>query len=319
MTSDWRTDALQRRVLERIFSRGELRPKLDPARGVTYPDVDEITGSSERSKAIVEDLLAQGALASEISDRVVGCPLCRSMRVAVRQTCPECGSHLIEKHTMVQHTEYGHSGSIRNFVAGEAKCPVCNETLNEGDYRVLGTWFKCASCGETFDKPEVLYVCPADSLEFTYHEAVLVDVYSYKPSPSVKKEFEKSTEVIIPLVKALEKNGGYVVKAPGKVVGISGVTHTFDLIIEVGANPVAVDAMISNDTVGAEHVLPSIVKFLDTDLYALLIAAVPKVSEEAKTLLSSYNVGVIEGEMPSDLTSKLLRALAEVKGRSVGT
>lgn len=219
-----------------------------------------------------------------------------------------CGSQLIRRKEMVQHVKYGHSALIDATTEEIVRCPVCGEDMTVGEFRVAGSWFRCDICHENFDKPEVSYGCLIDGTEFTYRDAKLVDVKAYRLSPTVEAELRKSTEVVAPVAEILRAKG-YDVEVPGEVVGASGVKHKFDIVATSAVETIGVEVVRSASPVPAERVIPTIVKMLDAGLSYVILIAIPSLDTEAKSLLSTYRVKLVEGTTPAEVTNSLVKAL----------
>lgn len=286
---------------------GKLTPRPDPELGIAYFIEDKVAGVQKVDEAAMKDLVSRGALIPEAYDRVVACPRCGSLRVIVKERCPYCNSQMIKVKKVLRHIKHGHSTVIDAAIEGAVKCLACGERLSEGDFKVTGLWFKCDKCHESFNKPEASYICLMDGMEFTYYDAKLVDIPTYVLSPVMKEGLRKEIEIVTPIVELLRARG-YDVKAPGKAIGASNMEHEFDIIASSDVETIGIDVIMSTNPDLYKHVMPIMIKAVDTKLTNVMLIVTSPLSPDVKPFLSTARINVIEGAAPVEIMNAVSKA-----------
>jgi len=309
------------RVLLKMFADGdlsELLPEIHPVLGARYPRMEEVAGDPQRAKALVEQLVRAGILRPKFHEKILVCPSCGSKNVTIRYYCTHCGSHEIEKRKLYEHLECGTIDSDDLFVkSGKTACPRCGKPLSKLglDYRQVGTWFQCRSCGKRFDAPEGKHYCRECSLKFGVKESVLDDVYSYVLDKMAETEFAREVLFLAPLKKILKENG-YDVEALSVVRGVSGTSHSFDVVGSKtqGSRRIVItlDMAICDNVCGEEHVISVFAKTFDVSPTKSILIAVPALSDTAKKLANLYKLEIIEGEKPEEIAQGFCETLGKI-------
>lgn len=308
-------------VLLKMFVEGglsELLPEIHPVLGARYPRMDEVAGDDQKAKALLEQLVRAGILRTKFYEKIMICPSCGSKNVTFRYYCTYCGSHEIEKRELYEHIECGTiDGDDRFAKNGGLTCPRCGKPVSKlgQDYRQVGTWFGCRSCGKRFDAPEGKHYCRECSSKFGVKESLLDDVYSYVLDKVVETEFTREVLFLAPLKRIL-KEAGYGVEAPGVMRGASGTSHSFDLVglkTEGSRQTViTLDMAICDKVCGEENVISVFAKTFDVSPTKPILIAIPALSDTAKKLADLYKLEVIEGEKPEKISQGFHEALGKI-------
>lgn len=297
---------------------GELTPEIHPILGVKYPKIEEVAGHQERAKTLLDQLVRVEILRPKFYEKIMVCPSCGSKNVTFRYYCAHCGSHEIEKRELYEHLECGTiDGDDRFLKSGKPACPRCGKPLSKlgQDYRQVGTWFQCQSCGKRFDVPEGRHYCRDCGLKFGIKESVLDDAYSYVLDKAAEAEFAREILFLAPLKKIL-KETSYDVEAPSTIRGISGTSHSFDL---VGSKlqgdrriVVTLDMAMCKEMCGEEHVISVFAKTFDVSPTKSFLVAIPTLSETGKKLASLYKLETIEGAKPDEIAQGFQETLSRI-------
>ena len=311
-------DVPEVQVLLKMFTEGnlvELLPQIHPVLGARYPKMEEVVGDKQKTEALLNQLVRAGILHPKIYEKTMACPRCGSNNVTYRYYCTQCGSHEIEKRELHEHIECGTIDSDDRFLKdGVHVCPRCGKTLNRlgVDYRQVGTWFRCRSCNKRFDVPEGKHYCRECSFKFGVKESIFGDVYSYSLDKAAENEFSREVLFLLPLKKILQE-AGYDVEASSLIRGVSGTSHTFDLVgskaQEDRRTVITVDMAISDTVCSEEAVISVFAKTFDVSPKKSILIAVPGLNDTAKKLANLYKLDVIEGAKPEQITQGLHEVL----------
>jgi len=314
-------DVPEVQVLLRMFTEGnliELLPEIHPVLGARYPKIEDVAGDRKKTEALLDQLVRAGILRPKFFDKIMVCPGCSSKNVTYRYYCIQCGSHEIEKRELHEHIECGTIDSDDRFLRdGVHICPRCGKTLAKlgADYRQVGTWFRCRSCSKRFDAPEGKHYCRECGLKFGVKESIFDDVYSYSLDKAAETEFAKEVLLLLPMKKILRETG-YEVEAPSLVRGVSGTSHTFDLVgfkTEKDQRAViTVDMVISDVVCREEHVVSVFAKTFDVSPKKSVLIAIPGLSDTAKKLANLYKLETIEGAKPEQIIQGLHEVLNKI-------
>ena len=307
-------------LLRRLVKKGvlELRPSLDKS-GIHYADAEEVlkSGDSGFVKRVLEDLTKKGALKSKIVNRVLTCPKCDSPEVHSKFTCPKCGFDGVELTALLEHMKCGYIGTRSDFVKGaDLVCPRCSTTLSgaAGNYRVIGNFYQCDSCGNRFDRPEVLHVCQNCGRSSTYHDAAYVKLFSYRVSEDVVKEFGRELPILDNTRKLLTDKG-FTVKLRAKVSGSSGVQSSFDIVAEKGDVRLVIDVSVEgnkNDIIGL------LAKKMDVNPTRALILDLSD-GDELTLLGKVYDIVVLKARVDQSIPDEFESFLASSVPKPAGS
>ena len=291
----------------------ELSPELDPSKGYVYPEL-ELLGLDPSGK-ILEELADHGILIKKRTGEHIVCPKCESPIHITQQACPYCGSFNLKKGEVIEHYGCGYVGFESEFLQsdGSLKCPSCGKTLRliGKDYRRLGEIFKCQSCGNFFERPEMINICIKCREKFGEKEGKVKDLYSYKLNPDA---ISKLSELIFwPSIFSGElENRGFKITGKPLIRGRSGVTHTFSLKANKDGTEYLVDIYGGKGILSSEKVAPFITKVIDLagvpkegEQRRYILASTQKVSEEARNIARSFGIEIVEAGDLNDLKKRL--------------
>jgi len=305
----------------KMFADGtltELAPEFHPSLGVLYPKIEQVAGGREKAKALLDRLVQAGIFHTKFYEKTVLCPSCGSANISFRYYCTYCGSHEIEKRNLYEHIQCGAIESDKDFVKGEgAVCSRCGKPLDISgkDVRQVGAWFECRGCKKQFVAPEGKHYCRDCRLKFGVKESVLNDVYSYVVDKAAENEFSREVLYLAPLRKILEETG-FKVEDSLVVQGVSGTSHSFDLIGSKtqgkAKTMITLDMALSDKVCGEENVISVFAKSYDVSSAKSILVAVPALSDTARKLADMYKVGVIEGSSPEEIAQTFRQTLSRI-------
>jgi hypothetical protein len=155
------SDAAMKLVAEMLAGRlVDIRPQLDytTEMGFIYPAVEQtLKVKSKEAVTILESLADKGILKKTFFDRLLQCPMCRSINIRPSIHCPKCGSGDIVRGRILEHLACKHVGIEDEFIVrGRYVCPRCKVELRTmgTDYQSQGVLHKCRGCGEIFNMPQ---------------------------------------------------------------------------------------------------------------------------------------------------------------------
>jgi hypothetical protein len=181
------------------------------------------------------------------------------------------------------------------------------------DYRKAGTWCTCKDCNKSFDIPVSAHFCRNCHANFTFEDAVIKDVYSYKLKEEAREEVAVGWIVIAPIRDFLVENG-FQVESPAFIKGKSGANHMFDIAAYKGKGEnmrkvTVIDlATSAGNVVSEQPVIALFAKIYDVSPENSYLIAIPKVSENAKKMAELYNIKLIEAKNQKDA----IKALAAI-------
>lgn len=245
-------------LLLRLIERGvrELRPTL--RRGdIEYEGLEDLYDKYgvEGLHNLLKSLADKGFLIVKEYDRVIHCPKCGSVHVYSKYTCPRCHSMRVDRMEFIEHPFCGYIGDRDGFISDSTLlCPNCKIELgfvggkppgdgSRQDYRIIGSSFECRKCGYRFERPQVVHTCNLCGALFNYKTAGYEKLYSYEIPEQVAEALGLVPElrsILKPLESALVERG-YSIERNGRLVGVSGGEHTFNLVASKDEKRIVVD------------------------------------------------------------------------------
>jgi len=223
-----------------------------------------IEGLSKESVSDVMKIMEEENIIEKVDiGNAVSCPYCGNINLFEYYRCPRCASTDIKKIYMVQHKDCGKVFTTETLKID--KCPKCGKPISSIDeLDLIGGLFKCLDCGETFEHPDIRYKCSECGAEFTVREAKVSRVYGYR----IRKDSIDILRILFAYDKILQElsSNDYNIEMPGKIVGESGVTHEFPLIIRDNSK----NTTYSIDVAGLfgeateDYILKNFLKIADT-------------------------------------------------------
>ena len=288
--------------------RTSTKPK-----GYRYPIAEEYFG--EDAEKHLNDLVEQGLMEREFYQRELGCPDCGSINLIVRFYCPKCGSTHIVMDEVIEHWPCGYVGPESEFKDG--KCPKCGKPLKKigVDYSKPGPMFKCAECGEIFQSPADKLNCANCGKVFGKKDAKEVVLYAYKITPRLEEELDVALAQRSYLIENLT-NMGFEIENPENIYGRSGVKHYFYMVASKGTGVlklrIVIEILSASKEVPVDEVFSLYAKALDIGAYGLIIAAIPRFSEEAKKMMDYYDIAYVEVPSLDTSAEKIIKKLKEL-------
>jgi len=292
----------------------KILPEINPSQplGYVYPLANEYFGAEARK--VLEEMAAAGLFEKEFVAKEVGCPRDQSINLSLKRHCPRCDATNINKEELLEHIPCGYIGPESSFK--ESTCPKCKKKLGKVgvDYVKHGEQYVCQACGHFFQEPVMKATCLRDKNVFLFSEAKEVNLYAYKMTKLLQDEITKALDQQR-FIREKISELGFKVSSPAKVKGRSGVEQEFFLVAESGRGFLKLKVIVEllgNAEIKASDILTLYAKAIDINAYGSLVGAMPKMSEEAKAIATSYNIAFVEAEDLVSLTEKLVRRFAEL-------
>jgi hypothetical protein len=279
---------------------------------VTYPDVAKLI-PTENQAEVLDFLFARELLTKECYESEILCPACGSSSLKDRYTCLSCHSSRIETGEMIEHYSCGNVDFEVRFVKeGELCCSKCRKALKiiGTDYRRIGKLFRCSDCGRASSIPGIAHVCQNCGTVTTPEKMRLRILYEYRINEEKRKEIESLAGTYSPLIEFLEKKG-FKIESPAFVKGKSGIWHQFDIAAEVGGNRTLLDVRMDKVTVSETEVMIFFAKTMDVAHEEAVLVAVPRMSEEGRSLIRTYNVDLVEGDSIDEILASMVALFSE--------
>lgn len=284
----------------------DLQPTYDVKLGYRYPTVEAIVGDAANAEIFLKKLSDVGILERKLFDKTVACPKCSSTSASIHYCCPYCKSFDIRKSSLIEHVKCGYMDVEENFhKAGKLICPKCNGALKKPDvdYRRAGVWCVCKDCGKSFDIPLTGLFCRDCHTNFTFEDAVIRDIYSYRLREEAKQEAGLSWVLVAPIKEFLGQIG-LEVEGPAFLKGKSGANHTFDLAArskDAARKVTVIDlATATEGSVSEQSVIALFAKTFDVSPEKAYLVAIPRLNDNGKRMAELYNIKVIEARNQSE-------------------
>jgi len=294
----------------------EIIPVFDVNCGFRYPYVEEFFHvDSSHTAEILDVLVEHDILDRSLFDKILLCPNCLSANIRTIYICPYCGSKFIVKHRVLEHFACGTLAEEEKFKKnGKLICPKCGVQLKKlnDDYRVAGIWCECTSCGRDFDNPFVQHICLNCNSTFRFEDAVYRNVYLYRISEQAKRELKGKFKYLLDLKDALNSLG-FECHIKQSITGLTGISHSFDLTVAKSRDErrflIGIDLAVSGSILDERYIAAIFTKAYDVKCDETILIAMPQVSEDARRLVATYGIYLIEGEDFSKIKEKLISHL----------
>ncbi len=311
-----------RDLLRRLLEEGdneEIIPIYSPAFGFEYktacsPPEDKNEVCSLQRETL-ENLSQLGILKKTFYDSVTICPNCQSTLLTLHNRCPKCKSHNVEKTSLTEHIPCGYIDQRDKYI--NDRCPKCGELLVEGQYKNMGRWYICQSCGEKFENPEFDLKCQKCSKTFVIKEAQVTDIPKFSLNLARKKEIRQNVASLDNIKKLLTELN-FNIQIPGLIVGQkSGMTHHFSLIAKKQVNNqevvIALDHSVSETEIQPSPLILFLYKTSEIKVDIPIFVAVPKLSETTHQIAQGHDILIVEGS--TDAPEVLDRIKKEIEDR----
>ena len=293
----------------------ELEPTYEARLGYRYPTVEAIVGNAGNTEPFLKKLHDAGILGRKLFDKIVICPKSNSASVSIHYCCPYCKSFDIQKSSLIEHVKCGYMDVEENFrKSGKLICPKCHEELKrpDVDYRRAGIWCVCKDCGKSFDIPLTGLFCRDCHLNFTFEDAVIKDVYSYRLKEEAKQEAGLGWVLVAP-VKEFLTEIGMDVEGPAFLKGKSGANHMFDVVArskDASGKATVIDLATSLEgSVSEQPVIALFAKIFDVSPQRAFLVAIPRMNDNGKKMAELYNIRVIEARDQKEAVRSLAKMI----------
>jgi hypothetical protein len=315
------SDAKEKRV--GLYRRNEVRRLINyllKGTGVLSPDRDPkagdyvfagVPGLSFDLSALLKELAANGILEEYQVASVPSCPKSGDANLYVDYRCPFCKNQDLEKGTIIEHYDCGHTDLETKFKSGnDLLCPKCSRTLKSlgTDYRRAENINHCMSCNRYFGAPIVQLTCRSCGHIFLPEEAQMKPVFGYRIVEKLRIELLAYCALEAPIT-ALLKDLGYETTAPWVEKGFSGTDYVFDIFAQNGQTEMVVDITSEASDVGPESVATFFAKIYDSKPRRAILIAIPRLAQEAQRLSELYKLEVVGGESVEDLLRRFKELL----------
>lgn len=323
----------------------KLRSILNAGKGLVYEKLEKY-GFDEMVSAL-EFLKQARIITSEVSEAVLKCPSCSSYKFSLSFRCGVCESTNVARRPVIEHLPCGNIDFEENFHPKDEKqdafllCSKCQKRLNAigVDYSKPGYFFKCNSCNATLPNVDNRYTCFECGRSSTLDELKQLPLFTHLVDLEKLDEFLSDHESFLsPLTETLDRIG---IKSalPGEMTGESKLKHTFNLITyDVEGRPTLLADVVVNDDIEAKSSqrkwgddVVAVMAFharcidvinllasrdsLQNDIEKVMIA-VPKLSQNASKLASTYGITVIESATKAETIPKIVELIVSLDNRN---
>lgn len=306
-----------KQIIGLILDLKEILPKFDSINGYIYPELAKfVEGKEENTAKILEKMATAQVLDKKLYDIELRCPKCKNPNFSTKYLCPFCESMEIFNNLLVEHISCGKNSTLSNLKQASIFdfCPNCQKKFVEGEYRIIGKWFECSTCGKQIKNPLVTHVCRNCENKFSFDDAIRQEIFSYSLSSIAENEV-KTVAVLSSEIKKLLKKANYAVREENVLKGKSGMDHRFDFICSDKKKTIAIDVLISGESIQEIEIIKEQNKFYDTGIEIYLIV-IPKLSQPASIVAKSYQLKIVESSNKKEAIEGLRKLLIQSFGKS---
>lgn len=301
-------------LIDMLLKEGvkEIEPKLDYDYGVSYY---ESLGVSPEDFPNLNDILSElerkGILKGIRVGTMLVCPNCGSHKLIPRLLCPICDSPNIRRVEAIHHITCNFIAPSDMFSEGELlRCPNCGKPLRAigVDYNKYKRVIYCENCKKVSMSPKLIFICSNCGEHMYEDELDLKPLLKYEVieerllKPSIERAISEGL-----------RRRDLEVKHPSEVIGASGLTQRFSLSVRGEDSERFIDVVESSEGVGEEKVLALFGKLFDISAKGGVLVAIPRATQEAKTLAKSLNIEIIEASNLDEALKKLYSLLSGSK------
>lgn len=291
-------------------------PKLDHCYGVSY---HESLGVAREEFPDLNDALSElekrGALKSVKVGTYLACPECGSHRLIPKFFCPVCGSQDVKWVEAIHHIPCGFIAPLEAFSAGGLlKCPKCGKPLKAigVDYNRYHRVIFCENCKNVSIFPKLVFICfdcgkSASERELDIKPLLRYDVIEER---LLRLPFERAVS------EKLEEMG-VKVEHPRWVIGRSGLVHRFSFSVKKDSTEHLIDVIEEKNGVNEDKVLAMFGKLFDSAAKSGILIAVPRATQNAKSLAERLNIKVVEASDLNEILEKLHKLIIEPKETTI--
>lgn len=285
----------------------ELTPHPESDLGITYR-VDGVSVPADRIKRLAEKSLLD--IAGVMS--FACCPQCNSMRLLTMMKCPNCHKQTLSKSELVIHYECGHLAPLSEIMVpgtNDYVCSSCGKRMKRVgiDYGRPGLGFRCLSCGEVSQYPQLLLTC-GHGHEFRIDEQELRVFPIYKLGKALQT-MPRIMGFLTAIKEELARNDAESVVL-AQVAGASGTTYIASIMIP-SIPPILTDFVLDESS-WEFQVLQTIKKSADLNARTLLLVR-SDLCAMAKEMVNPDRIRVISFEDEAMIPELATKALLEMR------
>jgi ribosomal protein L37AE/L43A len=303
-----------RRLVDKLLSgKSDFRPQRDPVAGDYVFEVEGLNKS--KTSALLDELETCDVLQKYRLDSVPTCPTCGHSNFYINYVCPFCQHRDLERATMIEHYNCGHTDFETSFTSGDRLvCPKCSRELKliGTDYRKMDRVYHCSSCKRYFGTPGIELACRMCEKLVPTDQAQMVPTFGYRINEELRDELVSHCSLESSIVGLLGRLG-YETKVPWSEKGISGTEHIFDIYARKEGAEVVLDMTSGAQEIGAESVVAFFGKVYDLNPRRAILVVMPGLSKDAQRLSELYKVEVVSGAS----VEELVRNLDQLLGKGV--
>lgn len=302
---------------ERLLQTTDKRvtPERAPSTmmGYRYSLAEEYFTKNAREE--LEMLAEKGLMERGFYGRELGCPKCGSINLILRFHCSHCNGLNIVKSTILEHVSCGYVGPEEEFKGG--KCLKCGKEVKQigVDYVKQGMMYRCLECKHIFQTPVEKLYCANDLTSLNKTDAIEVILYSYIITPRLEEEINKALYQRKYIANKLSELG-FRAESPALIKGRSGLQQTFYMVASSGAGFVKTSIII--EMLGAEvevstnEIFALYARAIDVGAYGIVLAAIPRLSDDAKKAAESYGIDYVESPDLPAAAEKIITKFGEL-------
>ncbi len=296
-------------VVKRIQQVKEILPVLSKDGRIVYPALDEFDRGEHEE--IVNEMQRMGYLAQSTTESLLACPKCHKSNIVPILKCPKCKSASIKKERLIEHKTGGHIHLESAFKQkGGFVCPTCGKALSgEDEYRPLGGWFDCVSCGEKSAQIMPEFKCQDDGTGFSTVEAEIKQLAGYKLTDNASTLLELDKEALLEVIVSTVPKGITVTRG-FSTQGKSGAVHAFDVSVSSNGGQKLIDVAFSKSPVEDMVLLACFAKVFDIGSEDYVLIAWPGLTPSSRKLAGLYKIRTLEASNAEELKSKIGLMLA---------
>jgi len=285
-------------------SKEGLEPEFGADRVPRY-FVDRDSGNP-LDVSLLDRMVDIGILKSSLFEKILFCPKCGTpSNVYARFKCTNCASIDISINRMIEHLPCGTIHNEKAFRLGaNLICPTCKKTLQKPEeQRLIGLVCTCNKCSAHFEDPNQSFFCRKCQTDFNLTTGLITDVRIYDMNERALEEVR--SQLGIPVIASVLERSGFRLEVPGTLRGKRRNVQ-FSIVAHKDSSLIAIDLASSDSEVSVEPVLEFYVKLLDANPASAILAAMPRLSEQARDVAQTNRIIVAEGETAEVVARNIL-------------
>jgi hypothetical protein len=302
-----------------------FEPLFEPGNGFTYSNLKG--HSFEEQVDLLRGLEKEGFLSAELFDSVLQCKACHSIELTMKLSCTVCKSTNLVRGGVIEHLTCGNidfDEKFRRQVSNVLECNKCGKRLKAigVDYSKPGTFYKCLNCKAMLPEMDSNYMCFCCGAGWTEGQLQSLQLMTYNVNAEKIAEYFVGTIFLPAVVAGLNKKYGIIAMSPGKIVGLSKVQHTFDLLVSPygSVEPILIGDILENKGSISSHrdnvqILAFYTKGLDVNfstrkvIKKILVPQATELREDTRQLAAAYGIIILQSTNSEDVVAKVIEIL----------